>query len=244
MNDTYKTYLESEAWAQKRNKRLGMSNFKCEACEDGECRNPLQVHHLTYARIFREEMEDLMVLCKMHHAAAEEMVEKGALSRNGNVKWLRSETLRFIAPKKKFREADKKECAPKQRVNSEYEPRRTAANLKVEKQDWPSDIFRKLCLIPEVQKALRMPYKKFKNAMKSMFRKHPSKQRIFSAIYQKHPEFEKYKRARAESRRVRREKKARIKAEYKMAHGGNSRTCQNGGIEPAKMAASAILKCP
>jgi len=45
-------------------------------------------------------MEDLLCLCKIHHDAVEELVLKKILPRTGDVRWLREQTLRFIAPKK------------------------------------------------------------------------------------------------------------------------------------------------
>lgn len=45
----YHEYIQSEAWKQKRAQRLAISNNQCAVCGTG--RN-LEVHHLTYARIF------------------------------------------------------------------------------------------------------------------------------------------------------------------------------------------------
>lgn len=75
--------------------RMKLSGWKCEACGANQL---LQVHHLTYDRIFQEPMEDLMVLCRLHHEAAEEMVKKGVVRRTGCVVRLRTDTLRMIAP--------------------------------------------------------------------------------------------------------------------------------------------------
>lgn len=95
MNDTYAAYLLSEAWANKRDHALAIYQHRCAACGTSE---RLHVHHLTYERIFREEMSDLLVLCQIHHEAAEEMVRKGIVSRIGDPAALAAETLRFIAP--------------------------------------------------------------------------------------------------------------------------------------------------
>src|SRR4051812_20179796 len=86
MNDTYSAYLQSAAWMEKRTRKVALSGHKCEACGDTQ---RLQVHHLTYARIFREEMGDLMTLCKIHHDAAEEMLRKGVIQRTGSADDLR-----------------------------------------------------------------------------------------------------------------------------------------------------------
>lgn len=95
MREIYHNYLQTEAWAQKRGGALQRAGGKCEACGTHE---QLQVHHLTYARIYQENDADLMVLCRLHHEATEEMVHKGVLKRNGCVKALREKTLQLIAP--------------------------------------------------------------------------------------------------------------------------------------------------
>jgi hypothetical protein len=75
--------------------RLIIAKFRCAACGSTD---KIQVHHLTYARIFNENMEDLLPLCDLHHKAAEEMVEKGFLPRSDDVLFLATETLRLIIP--------------------------------------------------------------------------------------------------------------------------------------------------
>ena len=99
MNDTYNSYLLSEAWNDKRSMRMKLSGWKCEACGSKQL---LQVHHLTYDRIFQEPMEDLMVLCRIHHEAAEEMKRKGAIPKTGDVHRIRLDTLRLIAPMERY----------------------------------------------------------------------------------------------------------------------------------------------
>lgn len=95
MNNTYAAYLQSEAWEKKRMQRLILSRKACEACGATE---RLHVHHLTYERIFREEMGDLMTLCDVHHEAAEEMIGKGVIPRKGDPEQIAEQTLSLIAP--------------------------------------------------------------------------------------------------------------------------------------------------
>lgn len=95
MNESYSEYINSPAWAQKRSQRLAMSNYRCAAC--GTTKR-LEVHHLTYARIFNEDMPDLLPLCYLHHLAAGEMVEKGAIPRSGDPTELARITLSLITP--------------------------------------------------------------------------------------------------------------------------------------------------
>lgn len=89
----YHDYIQSEQWQKVRVKRLALGKFRCAACGS---RESLEVHHLTYVRLFQERMEDLLPLCRLHHLAAEEMVLKGLLPRSDDVVWLATETIRLI----------------------------------------------------------------------------------------------------------------------------------------------------
>lgn len=93
MTEEYAAYLKSETWQNKRLERLKLAKFRCSACRS---RKEVQVHHLTYARIFQEEMGDLLPLCDTHHDAAEKLIAAGKLDRNGDVGFLACETLRLI----------------------------------------------------------------------------------------------------------------------------------------------------
>lgn len=56
----YRKYLRSKAWKKKRERRLAMSDGMCEDCKVKPANH---VHHLTYKRVFREWMKDLLPLC-------------------------------------------------------------------------------------------------------------------------------------------------------------------------------------
>jgi 5-methylcytosine-specific restriction endonuclease McrA len=60
INVTHRQYLDSPAWRKKRSERLAVDGEKCFRCKatDG-----LQVHHITYERLGRERMSDLLTLC-------------------------------------------------------------------------------------------------------------------------------------------------------------------------------------
>ena len=67
MSSFYRTYLQSAAWQAKREEALEVAGYSCEECgADGQ----LHVHHLTYARLGREELDDLAVLCPQCHESA------------------------------------------------------------------------------------------------------------------------------------------------------------------------------
>lgn len=57
----------------------------------------MEVHHLTYERIFNESMEDLLPLCWLHHKAAEHLIAEGRIPRKGNPLFLMAETVRLLA---------------------------------------------------------------------------------------------------------------------------------------------------
>lgn len=94
MNEEYANYLQSGDWLKRRQQKLDASGSCCESCGKS---NRLQVHHLTYARIFQELPSDLMVLCRYHHIAAEESVSKGEIKRFGDTALLREQTLDVLA---------------------------------------------------------------------------------------------------------------------------------------------------
>lgn len=86
--------MASDDWMRRRAQRLKIAGGKCEACGSNK---KIEVHHLTYARIYNESVEDLMALCYYHHRAAEECVAEGRLSRNGDSVKLRAATLMALA---------------------------------------------------------------------------------------------------------------------------------------------------
>lgn len=92
-NEQYAEYLLSDRWKDKRLRRLAMSNFACSACGS---KQEVEIHHLTYARIFDEDMADLLPLCKAHHELAEYFCKRGILSKTGNPLFLASETVRVL----------------------------------------------------------------------------------------------------------------------------------------------------
>ncbi len=61
---SYGEYLKSEQWGQLRKSKLKEVNYKCQLCNSNK---ELNVHHRTYERIFRESIEDLIVLCESCH---------------------------------------------------------------------------------------------------------------------------------------------------------------------------------
>lgn len=63
---TYKEYLKTIEWKEKRKICLKKANYKCQLCNSKK--QPFQVHHRTYENIGNElENNDLIVLCKECH---------------------------------------------------------------------------------------------------------------------------------------------------------------------------------
>lgn len=60
----YQEYLKSPEWAAKRLMAFRTWGTTCQLCESSK---NLQVHHRTYKNIFKELMEDLMIVCEACH---------------------------------------------------------------------------------------------------------------------------------------------------------------------------------
>lgn len=69
-------YLRHPWWLRRRITALNKASNRCEWSATGDrCveRKDLQVHHLSYARLYGELDSDLQVLCRLHHLVAETM---------------------------------------------------------------------------------------------------------------------------------------------------------------------------
>lgn len=62
---SYASYLRSDHWRQMRAKALSYYGDSCCLCD---AKQRLEVHHRSYARLGRERMADLTVLCRSCHA--------------------------------------------------------------------------------------------------------------------------------------------------------------------------------
>jgi hypothetical protein len=75
--EKYQQYLCSHKWWAIRNAVIERCNGICEECR---LRDVEHVHHLTYARKYKERLEDLKALCKCCHdrihQARHEAIEK------------------------------------------------------------------------------------------------------------------------------------------------------------------------
>jgi 5-methylcytosine-specific restriction endonuclease McrA len=64
LSPEYRAYLTSPAWAELRRLVLIRDGQRCIACGGT---SDLEVHHLTYARMTREPLSDLITLCHPCH---------------------------------------------------------------------------------------------------------------------------------------------------------------------------------
>jgi len=60
----YRAYLRSPEWRARRRRALALAGDACEVCGKG---GRLEVHHTTYARLGKERLSDLVVLCRRCH---------------------------------------------------------------------------------------------------------------------------------------------------------------------------------
>jgi len=61
----YSDYLKSKDWA---NIRIDLFENRGKRCERCDSENRLEVHHLHYRNIFKEEPQDLVILCHSCHS--------------------------------------------------------------------------------------------------------------------------------------------------------------------------------
>lgn len=165
MNSKYQEYLASDAWRSKREQRLALAGHRCEVCR---LNHKMNVHHLTYARIFNEDMADLLPLCEFHHQEAERLIDCGKLCRTGNPIELALETVRML-----FRGDQKPKNLP---------ARRTAPLVLSVKQE-PRDIRAMLMLEDRFKTALQLPRNKFKRLIKCQFKGKPHKGRFIANAF-------------------------------------------------------------
>lgn len=60
----FQDYLESDKWKQKREERYKKDNHQCVLCKSNK---RISCHHLTYARLYKEDINDLITFCNKCH---------------------------------------------------------------------------------------------------------------------------------------------------------------------------------
>lgn len=70
----YEAALTSEHWRLLRERCRRESRNRCEACGKPYAPGrPLELHHLSYERLGREEREDVILLCRQCHDTADDL---------------------------------------------------------------------------------------------------------------------------------------------------------------------------
>lgn len=72
----YYAYLHSQQWKDKRKVALEFYGNNCGMCGS---KYSLEVHHRNYKTIFKERIEDLMILCETCHRK----FHKNKINKNG-----------------------------------------------------------------------------------------------------------------------------------------------------------------
>jgi hypothetical protein len=104
-------YLKSEHWIALRKKIIERDGFRCLGCKG----TADHVHHLTYERIEKEELEDLISLCRRCHDLAHKMpfsphLWNPQLKREATLIWIKSKGTKAPTRKKKRRQSAKALC--------------------------------------------------------------------------------------------------------------------------------------
>lgn len=60
----HEEYLQTPHWKETRSRAIARAGNRCQHCG---ATSRLEVHHLTYERLFCEQPEDLLVLCRSCH---------------------------------------------------------------------------------------------------------------------------------------------------------------------------------
>ena len=66
-SDEYREYLQSDAWKAKRRLVLEFLGSRCVKCGISLSETTANIHHLTYERVKKELVTDLIPLCKTCH---------------------------------------------------------------------------------------------------------------------------------------------------------------------------------
>ena len=88
MNETYRKYLSSKVWKDKRKRIFKERGSKCNRCETSA---NLQLHHKTYKRIYKEKDSDLEILCGTCHQKEHNVFyEKKRVPANSFIRYKKS----------------------------------------------------------------------------------------------------------------------------------------------------------
>lgn len=75
-NNAYYEYIKSPEWHSLKIDIIQARGCKCERCNKKKHPAKLQLHHLTYERLFNEESQDLMLVCRRCHMKEHGLIKK------------------------------------------------------------------------------------------------------------------------------------------------------------------------
>ena len=76
--EQYEEYLDTKEWKALRQKVIKRDRNMCAQCGEKFASKELHVHHITYKRLKREHMEDLVSVCEFHHELIHDFRGKNA----------------------------------------------------------------------------------------------------------------------------------------------------------------------
>ena len=89
-DEKYRAYLASEEWKRIATERMRIDKYMCQCCGcKGTERNALEVHHLSYSHLYKEQTriyEDLVTLCHDCHKGMHKAMER-VTAPNGRRGW-------------------------------------------------------------------------------------------------------------------------------------------------------------
>lgn len=91
----YNKYINGPRWAAKREAWFNAFGKFCRAC--GTTYGPIQLHHMTYDRLGRERMSDLIALCSKCHREVEALYRRSGRGDRMAI------TLRYVRTRRKNR---------------------------------------------------------------------------------------------------------------------------------------------
>jgi hypothetical protein len=120
------SYLNSEHWEAFR--RLYFAKNKPKVCDFCKANKKLDLHHVTYERIGRERLDDVVAICRSCHDEIHALFDlnrkKGLQSATDRIrsKYSNSKSVKPIKPKGKKRRLDYRRASEKrQEINASFE---------------------------------------------------------------------------------------------------------------------------
>lgn len=96
-NEQYLRYLQTDAWKEIAQKRMEIDKYTCQCCGcKGTVQNPLEIHHLSYKYLYREQeriQEDLVTLCHVCHKGLHNIMNRITNVETGRRGWKDNRTI-------------------------------------------------------------------------------------------------------------------------------------------------------